>query len=194
MLSEQKKIADRPRAAKPHQYILLLNDLTSASDKNRQAFAAFMGIDPEQAHIEASHIINQYLVPAKAFAKGLSDRFKDLLLQDPISVPHLLQGEDVAADKLIHSLTQGGDSPLLTEQISWVCEMIYTYDASFRKRFLRAVTGNSYFKDDLEITIQSSWRGVFEMHTCFNTQDLPAHVMTKEAFMEALSGMLGMPL
>ncbi len=140
---------------------------------------------------EAEKAIDAFVDAARAFHEGMTPDFRAKLRgsANPVDLARELQGEPASIGNLLAALRKGADLP--EERFAWLQEKIRGSDENWRKRFVRVITGNEVLSPGVNIEIRKGWRaGAFEVHTCFNSLDIPQIEMTKEGFMAALDAVL----
>jgi hypothetical protein len=143
--------------------------------------------EPEDIESNFQGYIQEYLDAAEAFAEGISDEVRSEILRDPIGFARGIQGEALTTENLLRVVTKGADTSLVFNQkYEWLQEKIRNSTPEWREKFVRSLTGNATLRADTKITIREGWRGVFEIHTCFNSLDLPQVAMGKDEFLQAL--------
>ena len=158
---------------------------------NKAAYREAYGCEEGEEEQGAKEQLQEYLDSARAFYDGCTERFKEYMAGSEASTALAsIQGEDVTADKLITALRLEGSGADLRQKFEWIQEKIRGADKPFLIKFLKAITGKTTLTPGTEIKIKESWREgqVFEIHTCFNSIDVPKGTMEKEAFLAALEG------
>jgi len=144
---------------------------------NKDAYAEIIGCGPEESEEEAIGQVKVYLDAASAFYKGAGK------VLDPS-----IQGEAVTSDGIIRALKPETRTPAFLQKYEWLTEKIRGSDSEWQRKFVRAVTGNDALRPKLIILVQENWRDepTFEIHTCFNSLDLPKGNLDKESFLKLL--------
>jgi hypothetical protein len=156
---------------------------------NKAAYREASGCEEGEEEQGAKEQLIEYLHSARAFYDGCTERFKEYMAGSEASIALAsIQGKDVTADKLIAALTLEGSGAHLRQKFEWIQEKVRGADKPFLIKFLKAITGKTTLSPGTEIKIKETWRDgqVFEMHTCFNSIDVPKGAMEKEAFLAAL--------
>ena len=102
----------------------------------------------------------------------------------------MIQGEKISSSALL-SLIQVNDeqaNPHFHQMVEWLRKKISTADATWLENFALVLTGKNTLDDQSCIKIKQSWREgyVFELHTCFNTLNLPQLLMDEDSFLKGL--------
>jgi hypothetical protein len=135
----------------------------------------------------------------------LSDSFRQKL--DALKTPSdfrrfsmSLQGVEASAEQILQTLTIQQDDPdsaLYSQsdylkQVEWLKEWIRKLDHEEVSKFLSCVTGRQTVDDLTRITIRPSRRGSFEVHTCFNSLDIPPtnSEISQEIFMKIMDNFI----
>jgi hypothetical protein len=160
------------------------NMLLNPSDEAKEAYAEIMGVEKEEVVETAKETLLPYLEAAKAFYLGTTSAFKDKIQRmEPAALCTSVQGEAITNEGVLRVIHFEGD---LGEQEQWLREKIQTADGAWLKQFVRVITGREAIAPGMSIKIKRCWREVFEVHTCFNSLDLPPGDMSKEDFLEGL--------
>ena len=98
---------------------------------------------------------------------------------------HLLVNNEHTMEKNAHLVQKLLLTVVTFLQFLLICRIL-------RLQFVKVITGNEVLSAGLKIQVGKCWRGGgrFEIHTCFNSLDVPTDV-PKEAFLEALDAILG---
>jgi hypothetical protein len=171
-------------------YSIFTNVILRPSDENKEAFIQAFAFDTiEEAEEGAKAIVQEYMNAAKAFFNGTTDAFKEQLQTlSPIALLRSIQGHPISIENLLASLKCKGRNPNLIKKFEWLQQEMATSSDERRKEFVKAVTGKTTIGPGTIIEIKESWRDgtVFEIHTCFNSLDVPKGEMTKEDFLAGL--------
>jgi hypothetical protein len=160
--------------------------LINPTKSNIEAYRTAMGIeDGEEANPQEP--FKSFLAAAEAFGSGLTRDFRaQVLSEDSATLMRLMQGAAIEAEKLIAAVQITAGTPDLIEKFTWIQEKIREGDVEWMKKFLFSITGTTTLPSSLRIQISPSWRDLFEIHTCFNSLDLPTTPMSKNVFLSAL--------
>ena len=158
--------------------------------------AAMMDEDKDDQTVltEAKDQLLRYVRPALYIFQGASDSLKNKIkTQDAGNLSESFQGKEASAKDLINAIKIESETALLKKQIGWIKEKIDSSDLAWRKAFLKAITGRECFLAGSKIAFKPTWREneqtplIFELHTCFNSLDLPKNDSTQEQFLEELN-------
>lgn len=166
--------------------------IESKDETSKQDISQLMEVMSEDGSPEeyALGVLKGFLAPIEAFLDGASDRFKARIKDTaPNDLRIQIQGEVFTKETLKGAL-RIGQEPQLATQLDWIKEKIDASDKTWQKAFLYAITGRETMTPNTEIKIRASWRNVFEIHTCFNSLDLPSTEMSKEEFLAALDAVI----
>ncbi|MCX6990747.1 MAG: DUF4116 domain-containing protein [Chlamydiae bacterium] len=145
-----------------------------------EAYAAALGCTPAEAQeylASTEALIDQVVAAARSFYEGVTPAFRiKIQCTDPLVLAHMVQGEPISKVSLLAALSRRPE--LSEERYSWVLDKIETSDEAWRKKFVKAITGNEVLSPGMKISIGACWRGGgrFEIHTCFNSLDIPTDV------------------
>lgn len=156
----------------------------------------------EESLVEADLTVQAYIDAATAFLQGSSSELKRAILSsgDPEALLYQIQGESMSPEKVKKAL-KVADEPFrddLILRIEWIKEKIDREHPNWSAAFFKLVTGKRSLIHET-IKVRASRSGVFEVHTCFNSIDLPiqefgADAASREAakleFWAALDGIL----
>jgi len=129
-----------------------------------------------------------------ALRSGLTSKFKEKLQRmDAKDFSYQIQGVEASAEMIIAAfkLQEVPTNRLkkFQERVQWLRDWILGADEKTRKAFLMALTGRNVLGKGTKIAIGWGLRenGAVELHTCFNSIDLPnANELTKEDFLAAV--------
>jgi len=121
--------------------------------------------------------------------EAISQKQRELL---PGLLMEHFQGRANTSQALLGALqVRQGQGAQFEQQVSWLKEKIESSDLAWREQFLAAITGNKTLQPGAVVGIKPSHRGgVFEIHTCFNSIDLPRADLSKEEFLASLDAAL----
>lgn len=201
-LSEDQKIKETAKQLLSHlpqfTYKFCLDYILDPTPENGEKYVKInkeMFLDLSEDPMEGSRaIVRQFLLPAEGFAKGTTEEFKEILLSKDTEILSLsIQGEAVSSELLLKALRVEGDDSKFQQQVVWLKEKIESSDRDWQMSFLKAVTGRNTMPPGMEIKIKKSWRGdgSFEIHTCFNSLDLPSFATDKKTFLDNLDVVIG---
>jgi hypothetical protein len=164
--------------------LILLVDVVTDPDNHLASYAEIMGISEQEALADAKAILNTYSEALKAFVKGLTPQFKDKVLRsDPAILCTAVQGVEISGAEVLGALKFEGDMGVAAD---WIREKVEGADIDWLKKFVRVITGREALLPGAKIEIKKGWRDAFEVHTCFNSLDIPPLDMTKEEFLQGL--------
>jgi len=154
------------------------------------------GLSVEEALETAMMEVRKYGLAARAFYRGCSQSFQQLLKhnlqQGRASLRQLLsgiQGELVTQEGLVRALTLTRPSHILEQRRDWIVQHILRSDAAWSEKFVKAVTGqHSLLGTRIELRLHDSSH--FEIHTCFNRLEIPSSSCVKEEFLHHLDTIL----
>ncbi|MBS0623768.1 MAG: hypothetical protein JSS62_04015 [Verrucomicrobia bacterium] len=171
---------------------------------------AILATDPQElCHSFQGEVLTPHGVLASL--KIHSNPDTEALLQIPLVVfseksSHILSvfatGDNVAIERLQQEIRQeratgNPTSALCTQKIEWLIEEIALKslsreeDVSWLRNFVFSVTGKTTMLLGTKIKLGSSSRpDMFEMHTCFNSLDMPATEMSRDCFLGLLEGVI----
>jgi len=166
-----------------------------AQQERRQQFMDIYGCEPDAVDAEAADMIREYLRAASAFYEGAHAPFRDRMLAGPVGALEAVQGQAITKELLLGALTtDGAPSAALTQRVEWIRQLIYadTEDLPFCRRFVRCITGKSVLTaaDRIRLRLAGAATTIFEVHTCFNSLDLPGAALTEAQFKEGLHNIL----
>ncbi len=133
---------------------------------------------------EPADYIEPQIEAAKCFCAGLDDATKALFAANE-NLQEAFQGQPCTKEALLAAIRFSD----MSEQEAWIREMIEGSDQQWRQRFVFALTGNKTLAPGLKLEVRRGWRPVFELHTCFNSLDVPAD-MAKEDFIAGVNASL----
>ena len=133
---------------------------------------------------EAADYVEPQIEAAKCFCAGLDEETRALFAANE-NLQEAFQGQSCTKEALLAAVgfTDVG------EQEAWIREMIEGSDPKWCQRFVFALTGNKTLAPGLRLEVRRGWRPVFELHTCFNSLDVPAD-MAKEDFIAGVNASL----
>ncbi len=180
-LEIRRKVAELVLAANPSDLNaqLVLNPRVSAStlEEYRQAMACDAGEELQTAQGE----IDAFVEAARVFYHGANQAFqRKICSMDPVLLARQLQGEPVSKEVLLRALKK--DARLPEERFRWIQERIQSSDEAWRICFVKAITGNATLSPGMKISIAQGFRGpgVFELHTCHNSLDIPVEAVSED--------------
>ena len=169
-----QKIADLMKECENPYYKSLCDYVLNPTDDNK----ATLLINAEALEKETGNFDDflakeklNILQPLEKFIEGLSEELKakinssdsDRLLSD-------IQGAEITSESLKNALTFEN----IPERVkNLILNKINEADEDWLKLFVVSITGNRNLSPDTKIKIQPSHRDVFEIHTCFDSLDLP---------------------
>ncbi len=152
------------------QLVLGLSLRSNALASYRIAMDCKEGKELETAQAE----VDSFIEAAQNFYDGATGAFQTKIRDsDPTLLARILQGAPASQEALLAAIEK--DARLPEERFRWIQEKIRSSDEPWRIRFVKAITGNEVLSPGIRILIGASWRGpgVFELHTCFNSLDVP---------------------
>ena len=158
-----------------------------------EAYAVALGCNPQEAKeylASTEELIDQVVAAARAFYEGARPQFQAKIKDtDPLVLAHTVQGKPISKESVLGALSRKPE--LSEERYQWVLDKIETSDEAWRKKFVKAITGNEVLSPGMKIQIGACWRGEgkFEIHTCFNSLDIPTNVK-KTDLLAALDNVL----
>jgi hypothetical protein len=157
---------------------------------------AFDCQDPSERLLLAKSHIKTYIHPAQKLFEALSDECKAFLKDTSARVlaAHV-QGKKATAEALIRALFINEEIALkgLLQKVEWLKEKITSSNDQWREAFVFTITGNNFLSPGIRINIKNSSQELFEVHTCFNSIDLPKGKMSKIRFLEGIDSILQDP-
>lgn len=100
-----------------------------------------------------------------------------------------IQGQSISRELVLGALVLENSAgidpgPHYLQHVKWLKEKIQTADQEWLQKFVVGVTGRKVLQPGARLNIKPTWReeAIIEIHTCFNSLDLPRVAMTKEAF------------
>ncbi len=139
----------------------------------------------EQLHVAKSGSgFLDHIEAAKCFYAGLDDATRALFAANA-NLQDTFQGQSCTKEALLAAMRFSD----VGEQEAWIWEMIEGSDQQWRQRIVFALTGNKTLAPGLKLEVRRGWRSVFELHTCFNSLDVPAD-MAKEDFIAGVNASL----
>ena len=147
--------------------------------------------------------LKPYIDPVRAFIQGARDSgvsdqfFAQIRAMTPEDLCEGIQGKALSNQIVLNALLieeqDGGD--VFSGKVNWLQEKIASADPTWLKTFVSAITGRETLAAGTKIKIKPTWRegAAFELHTCFNSLDLPKIAMDKEAFLSALDFCISNP-
>jgi hypothetical protein len=184
-----RRIATILKSINP-DYSIFTNVILDPSDENKEVFIQAYRCDTiEEAEEGAKAVVKEYTKGVKAFLTGATREFREEIRRnEPVALLRSIQGNPVSIENLLASLECNGAGEELVKKFRWLQETIRNSSEEWRKKFVKAITGKAAIDPGTKIKIKASWReGVsFEIHTCFNSLDVPKVAMTKEDFLAAL--------
>ena len=154
-----------------------------------KSYKEAMALEGDVSSLEnAKEYIKPYLEAAQAFCTGLDERikaqFSDKTSED---ICIKFQGEACTKEALLGALNvdaSDAEDVNFNKKFEWIKEKIQSSDLEWRQRFVYSVTGNKSLALEAKIWIRKRQDSpAFEIHTCFNSLDLPAVEMEKETFL-----------
>ena len=133
---------------------------------------------------EGKEYVEPQIEAAKCFYEGLDDETRALFAVNE-NLQVAFQGKPCTKEALLAAIRFSD----VDEQEAWIREMIEGSDQQWRQRFVFALTGNKTLAPGLKLEVRRGWRPVFELHTCFNSLDVPAD-MAKEDFIAGVNASL----
>jgi hypothetical protein len=166
------------------------NMLLDPSNEEIEEYAGIMGVEEEKEEVvqTAKEALLPYLKAAKEFYSGTTPAFRDKIQgMDPTVLCTSVQGEEITNEGVLSVIHFEGD---LGDQELWLREKIQSADGAWLKKFVRVITGREALLPGAKIEVKKGWRDAFEVHTCFNSLDIPPLDMpkdeTKEEFLQGL--------
>ena len=179
------------------QFSYIANIILNPDDnaKYLQEYDEIFGPFERSPLVEATSVIDSYLIPARSFLEGCSQDLHQEIQQKPYPVvAHAFQGNLVTKESLIQALTLEEDpTELLLQQSAWIQEKILDEDLSWSVKFVKWVTERTSLPHNTRILLQSS-HGHLQPHTCTNTIDISAELNEKSTFFAALDAVLDSPI
>ncbi len=153
-------------------YISEPNDETL---KDVQILMKTTGVDDLDPAQFAQEIFQAYLLPVESFLSGASSLLQDKIKNtEPERLCLKIQGKPLTKEGLKNSFVVEPNQPeSIHRQVRWIKQLIDHKDDEWIKRFVFAVTGMQVLFEGIKIVFQLTWRDAFELHTCFNTVDMP---------------------
>ena len=174
------------------KFPLLSDVILTLSAESKKEYAELMLLDLEESSLENAVLkIQEYLNAAKSFYEGCEGTFqKELKEGDLASVMISLQGEEISKENLLKALqivanNSSRNMKIFLKECKWIEEKIQNSTQEWMIQFVKAITGKATLSPHTKIVIKESWRNVFEIHTCFNSLDLPV-ILEKDTFLAAL--------
>ena len=165
-----------------------------------QSYKEDMGLsDDEDALKNAQSYFRPYLEAARCFYSGLDENLKSQFkVKAPQELCTKFQGKSCTVEALLESLKIGHEEieraiyqqdAQFMDKLTWLQEKIRTSNLEWRRQFVSSITGNKSLAPGVKIAIRKGWRDsyIFEVHTCFNSLDLPKMEMEKETFLQNLN-------
>ncbi len=179
-------------------YATLLRD--AANPEALETYVKYGGFDsPEEAKEAFLQWRGSIETAVNALRSELTPAFKEKLRKmSAKEFSDQIQGVEASADTIIAAfkLEVPADDKVerFQQRVKWLKEWIHSADEGKRKAFLMAITGRDVLGKETQIAIRWSWRsaGVVELHTCFNSFDLPnIDELTKDDFFAMVTGISG---
>ena len=179
-------------------YATLLRD--AANPEALETYVKYGGFDsPEEAKEAFLQWRGSIETAVNALRSELTPAFEEKLqVMSAKEFSDQIQGVEASADTIIAAfkLEVPADDKVerFHQRVEWLKEWIHSADEGKRKAFLMAITGRDVLGKKTQIAIRWSWRsaGVVELHTCFNSFDLPnIDELTKDDFLAMVTGISG---
>ncbi len=152
-----------------------------------EAYAKVMWCEPEEAFEDAKGLLEGYVRAGQAFRSGASEELlRKLRTSGASAFTEAVQGQAVSKEGVLASLANHGVS---SEHFEWVQEWVRSADEEQLKQFVFAITGNKTLPvgTKLKIKCREDSSDIFELHTCFNSLDLP-QTLTREGCLAGITG------
>ncbi|MCH9610321.1 MAG: hypothetical protein S4CHLAM81_03740 [Chlamydiales bacterium] len=160
------------------RFYRLIHLVANQAEKSRLVEVAGEGTP----YAEASDYLAPQLLAVRNFYEGLFDETK-LLFKAKENLREHFQGVACSKEALLEAILFDG----IGMRADWLGEMIADSSLEWRQQFLFALTGNRTLVAGLKLKVRMGWRSVFELHTCFNSLDLPPIALSKEDFIEGVN-------
>ncbi len=172
--NRRRKVAEEVLATNPESIASQLFLRREITAEMLQTYRDGIGCNEGEELQAAQTEIDSVIEAAQNFYDGATESFqRKIRNSDPTLLARSLHGEPASKEALLAAIEK--DSGLPEERFRWIQEKIQTSDEPWRIRFVKAITGNEVLSPGVRIQIGVCWRGpgVFELHSCSNSLDVP---------------------